>query len=159
MLDSMIQEITDNNISSVESFLKVVAPEQVEFVLGDYFSHGRNFYFGWFEGGSLCGFISYCIQKIGQEQKTQIISRGSEDLNEAKISGFAVATSFRNKGIGRKLQKHVIEHAKNNDCYQLTSYSTIEKVENYAVKLSLGFCVQPEVQSDGTQGCYFLKRL
>ena len=107
----------------------------------------------------LVGCIRYCIQEIGYEQNTPQIIHNGQVLTEAKINAFAVKASFRNRGIGKKLQKHVIENAKQKGCSQVSSYSTFDKKENYAIKIGLGFCVQPEIQKDGTKGCFFLMKL
>lgn len=155
----MIKEITQNNIEILVDFLKQTAPEQVQFVEGDYFKHGKNISFGWFEKETLVGCIRYCIQDIGYEQKTPPIQHKGKTLSEAKINAFAVKQQHRNKGIGKQLQLKVIEDAKNKGCSQLSSYSTYDKVENYTVKVNLGFCIQPEVQPNGTKGCYFLMKL
>ena len=155
----MIQEITRNDIGILLDFLKTTAPEQVQFVEGNYFKHGKNVSFGWFEKGTLVGCIRYCIQAIGYEQKTPPIKYNGKTLSEAKINAFAVNLQHQNKGIGKQLQSKVIEDAKSKGCSQVASYSTYDKVENYAVKVSLGFCIQPEVQPNGTKGCFFLMKL
>jgi len=155
----MIKELTHKNKESLIEFLNGVAPDQVPFVEGAYFEHGENISFGWFEENELVGCIRYCIQDIGYEQKTPLIKYKGEYLKEAKINAFAVSKMFRNKGIGRELQMRVIRDAKERGCSQVASYSTFDKVENYSVKLGLGFCVQTELQTNGTKGCFFLMKL
>ena len=146
--------------SQIIAFLNLVAPEQTPFVTGVYFAHGENFVFGAFtDDGVLVAVIRYCKQKVGAEQGCEPVQLESLDLYEAKINAFAVHSNYRGQGHGTSLQLHVIEHARSQSCYQVASYSTYDKVENYAIKLKLGFCCQPEVQSDGTRGCYFLMRL
>ena len=144
----------------VTEFLSGVAPEQVQFVMGHYFKHGTNYAFGMFdENENILGVIRYCKQFIGDEQKCERITLNGSELLEAKINAFAVSPDRRNQGIGRLLQKKVISHAKDQGCFQVASYSTYDKVSNYAIKVSLGFAIQPELQSDGTRGCYFLMKL
>ena len=155
----MIKELVQKDRGILIEFLKSTAPEQVEFVEGTYFDHGENISFGWFEERELVGCIRYCIQNIGYEQKTPQIKYKGEFLKEAKINAFAVSTQYRNKGIGRKLQLQVIKDAKERGCSQVASYSAFDRVENYSVKLSLGFCIQPELQANGTKGCFFLMKL
>ena len=140
-------------------FLEKTAPEQVPFVIGDYFKHGLNIAFGYIEKKELKACIRYCIQPIGYEQKTAPLTYKGKVLTEAKINAFAVENDCRNKGIGKNLQKTLIEDAKQRGCYQLSSYSTFDKEANYAVKIALNFCIQPEIQPDGTQGSYFLMKL
>ncbi len=140
-------------------FLSQVAPKQAPFITGNYFKHGKNIAFGWFEKEQLVGYIRYCIQAIGLEQKTPPLLFKGQVLTEAKINAFAVHQDFRNQKIGQKLQQQVIQDAKKNGCSQIASYSTYDKVENYTIKLKLGFCVQPEIQPNGTMGCFFLMKL
>jgi len=156
-----ISEFTSlEQLSNAITFLKEHAPEQVQFISGDYFKHGPNYLFGAVtKEGKLVGVIRYCEQIVGIEQCCPSVVLKGKHLKEAKINAFAVDFNYRNKGIGRRLQQHVIAHAKELGLYQVSSYSTFDKVENYTVKLDLGFCVQPEKQSDGTIGCYFLMKL
>jgi len=155
----MIKKIENSDIDTLINLLETTAPEQIQFVKGPYFKHGENVSFGWYEENEFIGCIRYCIQEIGTEQKTPLIRHNNRALTEAKINVFAVKAEFRNRNIGKKLQQHVIEDAKYRGCSQLSSYSTYDKVENYAVKIALGFCVQPETQPDGTMGCYFIMKL
>lgn len=155
----MIKKIENRDIDTLINLLETTAPEQIQFVTGPYFKHGENVSFGWYEGNELVGCIRFCIQEIGIEQKTPPIIKNNSALTEAKINVFAVKSEFKNRNIGKKLQQHVIKDAKRRGCSQLSSYSTYDKVENYAVKISLGFCVQPETQPDGTMGCYFIMKL
>ena len=155
----MIKKIENTQKEIVVKFLKNTAPKQVQFITETYFEHGENISFGWYEKNILVGCIRYCIQEIGYEQNTPQIIHNGQILMEAKIHAFAVKASFRNRGIGKKLQQSVIENAKQQGCHQVSSYSTFDKKENYAVKVGLGFCVQPETQPDGTKGCFFLMKL
>ena len=152
----MIREISN---SLLLEFLQDCAPDQVKFVTGSYFDHGENIALGWFAREKLVGCVRYCVQEIGMEQRTPPIVRDGSTLTEGKINAFAVDKEYRNRGIGKQLQLKVIEDAQQRGCSQITSYSTYDKVENYAIKVSLGFCIQPETQPSGVTGCYFLKKL
>jgi len=155
----MIRAIEIHEQQLLLDFLKETAPDQVFFIESDYYDHGENIAFGWFDRKKLIGCIRYCIQTLGTEQKTPLIKQNSKPLKEAKINAFAVQTNFRNRNIGTLLQQRVIDDAKEQGCYQLASYSTFDKAANYAIKIRLGFCVQPEIQPDGTMGAYFLMKL
>lgn len=155
----MIRKIHKNEENLIIDFLDKFAPNQIQFVRGDYFSHGENIAFGSFDKNKLVGCIRYCIQPIGKEQNIPPIMQNGVKLKEAKINVFAVDKSYRNQGIGKRLQLKVIEDAKINNCNQIASYSTFDKVENYSVKLGLGFCIQPEIQADGTMGSFFLMKI
>lgn len=152
-----IKQIEEDGI--LLEFLSTVAPEQMQFVSGEFFKHGENYAFGIYKDGRLVAAIRYCCQDIGEEQCCPIIRLHESSLTEAKINVFVVHRDFRGNGFGSLLQKHVIEHAKKRGCYQVSSYSTYDKVANYHIKLKLGFCAQPEKQPDGTRGCYFLMKL
>jgi len=155
----MIRKIKKSEDQLIIEFLTKFAPEQIQFIKGNYFEHGENIEFGFFEKNKLVGCIRYCIQQIGVEQNTPPIILNGIKQKEAKINIFAVDEEFRNRGIGKRLQLKVIEDARINNCNQLASYSTFDRVENYSIKLGLGFCVQPEIQTDGTMGCHFLMKL
>jgi len=159
-LTEIIDLSKDEHQGLLITFFNAVAPEQTQFITGKHFAHGINFAFGILNDNcELIAAIRYCKQKIGIEQKCEPIQLNGVYLFEAKINAFAVHPDYRNQGNGKSLQKHVIEHATRQNCYQLVSYSTYDKIENYAVKLQLGFCCQPETQENGTKGCYFLMRL
>lgn len=49
------------------------------------------------------GCIRYCLQAIGQEQKTPGLSIKDAKLTEAQISSFTISLSHRNQGIGTQL--------------------------------------------------------
>jgi GNAT superfamily N-acetyltransferase len=155
-----IVELTEQQQKGVlVDFLYKVAPDQVQFITGNYFSHGKNYAFAFMDGSEIVGAIRYCKQIIGDEQRCPHLERNGTPIAEAKINAFAVSSKMQNLGIGKLLQKAVLSHAKEQSCFQVASYSTYDKLANYAVKLSLGFCIQPETQTDGTKGCYFLMRL
>jgi GNAT superfamily N-acetyltransferase len=141
------------------NFIHDVAPEQAQFIGGKYFCHGKNYVFVAKCVNTIVGAIRYCHQKIGEEQGCLVVTYRGAPLFEAKINVFAVSQNTRNCGIGKAMQRKVIEHARFKGCYQVSSYSTYDKSQNYAVKLDLGFSVQPEKQADGTTGCYFQMRL
>lgn len=139
--------------------LKQIAAEQLPFVEGPYFREHENFLFVAIAEGTLAGFIRYCKQPIGPEAKCAPVNYKSGQLWEAKINAFAVSPSFRGRGIGKDLQQIVLNHAKESGCYQVASYSTVDKIENYAVKIGLGFGLQLETQPNGSQGAFFIMPL
>lgn len=152
----MIKKIS---IETAREFISNVAEEQEPFLTEKFFGHGDKHAVGYFVDTELSGVIGICKQVLGAEQGTPEIKIGNEPLSEAKVIAFAVRQESRNNGIGKELQLKAMELAKDLGCYQLASYSTFDKAENYRVKRTLGFSIQPEVQKDGTMGCYFLKTL
>lgn len=156
----MIKELKLSQVQVFIDFLRTISSEQIDIIEGDYFKHAVKKYFVYSaQSGEVIGCIAYCIQMIGQDQNVPIVQYKNEELTEAKIIAFAVKPNERCKGIGKLLQKHVIKDARSNKCYQLTSYSTFDKVPNYAVKLSLGFCIIPEKQPNGIVGSHFVMKL
>ena len=139
--------------------LKKIAPEQLQFVVGAYYREHKNYLFVALSQNKVVGFIRYCRQPIGPEAKCPPIKVGTDVLWEAKINAFAVDLDFRGMNIGKTLQQIVLSSAKKLGCYQVASYSTLDKVQNYSVKLSLGFGVQMETQLSGVQGAYFIMPL
>jgi GNAT superfamily N-acetyltransferase len=71
------------------------------------------------------------------------IKRNGEVLMEAKIIAFGVREAYRRRGIGRTLQTHTLRCAKELGCYQVRSVSDHDHPENYQLKLSMGFAVEP----------------
>jgi len=82
-------------------------------------------------------------------------------LRETWVETFAVEDDMRRRGIGRALQLAALDLTRRLDCYQMHSWSTLDKAENYALKLSLGFAAHPGIHTsrDGRQfaGVYFVK--
>lgn len=155
-------EIWDEAFPRYQEFVQAVeliVPDQLPFVTGQYFKANPNYTFVALDNKVIAGFIRYCKQPIGPEAKCTEVTLKNQVLLEAKINAFAVDPNYRNKGIGKNLQKIVLAHAKGNNCYQVASYSTFDKKENYSVKLTMGFSVQTETQADGTKGGYFLMPL
>lgn len=82
-------------------------------------------------------------------------------LREMFVQTFAVDEAYRRQGHGRALQLAALTLAKRLRCYQLRSWSSLDKDANYALKLSLGFAVYPAVQESASgepiSGVYFVK--
>jgi len=138
--------------------LESVAPEQSPFVLGDYARHLPCHLCVALQGDQVVGFLRFGVQIIGLEAHCPPLQKSGIPLTEAKIHAFAVREDQRGQGIGKALQRWAIERAKGLGCYQLASYSSYGRDANHHVKLSLGFCAQPENSGDQLPGVYFLMR-
>jgi RimJ/RimL family protein N-acetyltransferase len=85
-----------------------------------------------------------------------------EELEELFVQSFRVEEEYQNRGIGKRLQQEAFELAKQRRCYQLRSWSSRDKDENYAVKLGLrfgahpGFEHHPELSDPFVYGIYFV---
>lgn len=87
----------------------------------------------------------------------------SRPLRELFVQTFAVNEDYRRQGHGRALQCAALDMARRLRCYQMRSWSSLDKAANYALKLSMGFAAHPAIQhtADGTpiSGVYFVKTI
>ena len=140
-------------------FLQAVAPDQLPFVVGEYYAGYKSYLLAAVDGGEIVGAVRFAVQPIGPEARCPVVRLDGIPLTEAKIHVFAVRPSSRGRGIGTRLQKWVISRARGLGCHQVASYSCYDKEANYHIKLSLGFAAQPEVHGDDEQGVYVLMPL
>ena len=139
--------------------LESAAPEQAQFVFGDYYRAYKSYLYVALQSDGVVGFIRFADQPIGPEAKFPILYLDDVQLTEAKIHAFAVRDDARGQGIGTALQRQTIQRAKALGCYQVASYSSYGRGANYHIKLSLGFAAQPEVHGDNYQGVFFIMPL
>ena len=139
--------------------LEIVAPDQVPFVLKDYYRGYPSYLLVALQWNEVVGFIRFAVQPIGPEVKCPKLYLHEVQLTEAKIHAFAVREGARGQGIGTELQRQTIRRAKELGCYQVASYSSYGRDANHHIKLCLGFAAQPEVHGDNQQGVYFLMPL
>jgi GNAT superfamily N-acetyltransferase len=92
---------------------------------------------------------------------TPLTALDGRPLRELFVQTFAVDDAFRRQGCGRALQVAALELARTLGCYQMRSWSSLDKTANYALKLSLGFTAHPAIyEATGGQkisGVYFMK--
>lgn len=111
---------------------------------------------GAFEGGRCAGFLRYLIQVIGAEEGRPPVLRDGRALTEGYVEAFGVDPRLRRRGIGAALQEQAIRRCRAAGCYQMRSRSPVTSTENYALKLAVGYVVQPSTENDSY---YFLLRL
>lgn len=75
-----------------------------------------------------------------------LLGPGSEPVTELFVCTFAVDDEFRRQGHGRALQLAGLELARELGCYQMRSWSSLDKSANFALKMSLGFALHPTVE-------------
>lgn len=95
--------------------------------------------FGAFDNEKLVGFVSAYIKVLSKPFPRKIKS--------LFINSIIVSKKYRKQGIGKKLVKMVEKYAKENECYQVESWSSLDKKEmlNLWKKLGFGFCLSFDV--------------
>ena len=82
-------------------------------------------------------------------------------LCEMFVQTFSVDEAYRLRGIGRALQEEALRQAQISGCYQLRSWSSLDKDANYRLKLDMRFAFHPAVyQTDSglnVSGGYFIR--
>ncbi|MEJ2758757.1 MAG: GNAT family N-acetyltransferase [Anaerolineales bacterium] len=82
-------------------------------------------------------------------------------LYETLVETFFVDSPHRRRGHGRDLQLAALEKTRELGCFQMRSWSSLDKPANYQLKLSLGFGFHPEVQDTASglkvSGGYFVR--
>jgi GNAT superfamily N-acetyltransferase len=112
---------------------------------------------GAFTPDQCVGFLRFLIQVIGRDQhRPPILDAVGQPLREGYVEAFGVLPLYRRQGIGQALQEHAIAYCRNQHCYQIRSRSPVTSVENYALKLKMGYAVHPSHENDSY---YFIKTL
>ena len=105
--------------------------------------------------------ISVPVSSLNQAE-LRLLDSADEPLNEAFVQSFAVEPDYRWRGYGRALQQTALLKTRELGCYQLRSWSSADKRENYALKISLGFAILPALYplpgGAPISGVYFVKR-
>jgi GNAT superfamily N-acetyltransferase len=89
--------------------------------------------------------------------------RGPDNLplEELFVQTFTVEEVHRRQGHGKALQRAGLSLAAELGCYQLRSWSSLDRTANYALKLKLGFAAHPAIYTTDTglavSGVYFVK--
>jgi GNAT superfamily N-acetyltransferase len=99
------------------------------------------------------GVLRLITQRLGEDEERPPIVFKGETLVEAKVISFGVMPDHQNLGIGRMLQEHAIQLARESKCYQLRSRSRYHSKANFHLKISLGSGIQPSLQDDSV---YFI---
>lgn len=96
-------------------------------------------------------------------QARPLADRDGAPLRETFVQTFFVDRAHRRCGVGRALQQAALDLTRARGCCQMRSWSSLDKPENYRLKLGLGFAMHPEVHEawNGMKvsGVYFVKRV
>lgn len=94
-------------------------------------------------------------------QDTAVTDSTGAPLHETFVQTFAVEPRYRRQGCGRALQVAALDLTAQLNCYQMRSWSSVDKDANYTLKLSLGFAFHPAIDETPTglkvRGGYFVK--
>jgi GNAT superfamily N-acetyltransferase len=111
---------------------------------------------GAFRGARCAGFLRYLIQAVGTEEGRPPVTYNDAVLREGYVEAFGVDPQLRRHGIGTAMQEHAMRKCRVAGCYQMRSRNPVSSVENYALKLSAGYVLQPSTENDSY---YFITRL
>lgn len=123
------------------------------------------FFLGAIVGKQVVGHISLEKQVLSvPSQPPTAMSLGGKVLWESYVQTFSVEEAYRRQGIGTALQQAAVELSREEGCYQMRSWSSLDKDANYALKFGLGFTFCPgifTVPRTGEQipGGWFIKKL
>ena len=98
--------------------------------------------------GRPLGFLRFVVQRLGEDERRPPIVYRGRTLYEAKIIAFGVLPEERNQGIGRALQLEAMGRARELNCCQVRSRSDYANRENFHLKISMGFGIQPSLEDD-----------
>lgn len=130
--------------------------DQARYVTRDYAHADASFVLGAWLDHACVGFLRLLIQIIGRSEGRPPIMRANQALREGFVEAFGVLPQVRRHGIGQALQEYAIMQATQSECYQVRSRSPVTSVENYALKLKMGYAIQPSNENDSY---YFIKAL
>ena len=131
--------------------------EQAKYVVRDPGHVDEVLLLGAFCGQRCVGFLLCFVQVIGREEGRSVLRDASGTiLREGYVDAFGVLLEYRRQGLGRRLQEHAVGLCVDRACYQIRSRSPITSKENYSLKLSLGYAIQPSVENDSY---YFIRTL
>ncbi len=95
------------------------------------------------------------------DRDLQLRDTEGEPVYEMFVQTFSVEEAYQRKGIGRSLQEEGLRQTKLLDCYQMRSWSSLDKSSNYQLKLGLGFGFHPAIfETDSglkVSGGYFIR--
>ena len=112
------------------------------------------------KNNDIVGHLSLIKQPITLPVYNDTLKSANKIIMELFVQTFHVSKLYRRLGIGISLQELALIETQKQSCYQLRSWSSFDKKENYQLKLKLGFSFAPSfIESNGKKiaGGYFLK--
>jgi GNAT superfamily N-acetyltransferase len=102
------------------------------------------YFLGAMAAGKIVGHISLHkrVLQVPSQPPTPLCSDG-QPQSELFVHTFSVEEFHRRQGLGAALQSAALGLGEELGCVQLRSWSSLDKVANYALKLKLGFLFCP----------------
>ena len=139
-----IEEMTPDHPEWQELVDVIAHEKQTGWAFNPHFKQFARYFLAAKQDGDIVGFLMFVVWNIGPNDRDHPpIQMHGKKLREAKIIAFGVKKTYRRQGIGRALQEYTLKRAKELDCYQVRSVSDMSHPENYQLKLSMGFAVEP----------------
>lgn len=96
-------------------------------------------------------------------KETVLKGADGKTLTETFVQTFHVVEAYRRRGLGEQLQQQALAATRDLGCYQMRSWSSLDRGTNYQLKLKLGFAAHPAVfTTDGglqVSGIYFVAKV
>lgn len=120
------------------------------------------------DGEEITGSLTLIRQQIvipsskwAKERDRILRDASGTPLEETFVQTFFVNSRHRRQGHGRDLQLAALQKTRQLGCFQMRSWSSLDKPANYQLKLNLGFAFQPEIQVTPSglkvSGGYFIR--
>ena len=131
---------------------------------------GSFLFLGAVVDGDVVGNLTLRVQPVSMPatewsggEDRPLLDADDNPVHETFVQTFAVDQGHRRRGIGRALQAAALVWTRDAGALQMRSWSSLDKPENYALKLSMGFAMHPSTHDahGGFQvsGVYFVKRV
>ena len=128
----------------------------------------RLVFLGALVDGQIVGNLTFLKQPIeipatewAEDHDLSLREAGGGVLYEMFVQTFSVDEAYLRRGIGRALQEEALRQARILGCYQLRSWSSLDKISNYELKLGMKFAFHPAIyQTDSglkVSGGYFIR--
>lgn len=169
-MDSKIEELSDEHQAWQALLNHLAAMNMIHWATDSGKPKPDRFYFAVICGTEVVGHLTIRKQAIlvpasalTQNVDIPLTAADGEPLSEVFVETFAVNPDHRRCGYGRALQERALIKAELLGCCQMRSWSSADRVENYALKISMGFSVLPALYpmpgGSAISGVYFVKRI
>lgn len=155
--EAVISEVEPNTARCAELLATAGRLNQAKYVTREAPHADEVILLGAFHEQRCLGFLLCLVQVIGREEgRPALRDAAGTVLREGYVNAFGVLEEHRRRGLGRSLQERAVRLCIERECYQIRSRSPITSTENYSLKLSLGYAIQPSTENDSY---YFIRTL